>query len=328
MRLDDNIYEQCAIDNINNNYIPIRLNSINILYSSRSLNESKKKYDKNRYLTEADILTYPTDKFSRTFLKSIAETCNIQSASFGPTLNNEYFVFRNGVISFDDTFDPSHRPDIDLHITALYSYIDNDIAGRITYRIFIDPKFSKIKITSDLKSALPKIIKTGDYCGYNYITHMLYDALNGLFIPEFVFESKFQTSKLQIADKLYHIAPLSLKDKILKYGIVPKSKSSNRGIQVCHPDRVYMFNLYDENLFKSFCKRARKKSCGYSSDLNMKFFKYEYAIFEIDRNKISDLILFRDNNFESKDPNNPTAVYSYTNIPSTAINFVKEFNLK
>lgn len=45
----------------------------------------------------------------------------------------------------------------------------------------------------------------------------------------------------------------------------------------------------------------------------------DYALFKIDRKRIPDLKLYRDNNFMSKDSHHPTALYTYSVIPASAI---------
>jgi len=47
----------------------------------------------------------------------------------------------------------------------------------------------------------------------------------------------------------------------------------------------------------------------------------DYALFKIDRKRIPDLKLYRDNNFMSKDSRHPTALYTYSVIPASAIEF-------
>ena len=48
-------------------------------------------------------------------------------------------------------------------------------------------------------------------------------------------------------------------------------------------------------------------------------------MFKIEHSRIRDLKLFRDNNILNTDPSDPIAVYTYDNIPPSAIELVKTF---
>lgn len=325
IRIDGSLYEKCASDNSGGAWQGIGLTPENVLYSARSLAESKRRYDEFEYIGEAELKTYPTDKFLKLVLKTVSNSCGFKDVVIGPTLAGDYLRFAGGKVCIDDEFDAgAGLCGAECYIYANYGYVENGIAGRV--QLTLGFSGAACGLEARLTAGLKDIIKNADYCGYNYVLHQLYDARGG-FRPEFVFESKFQSANLKISNKLYHIAPASLKEKILKFGIAPKSKSRAGGRKICHPDRVYMFNLYDEFLFLTFCRQAGKKNCGYSRDLKLPYSNFDYCIFEIDRNKVPDLVLFRDNNFQSPDRYNPVAVYSYTNIPPAAVCFLKDFNL-
>jgi hypothetical protein len=52
----------------------------------------------------------------------------------------------------------------------------------------------------------------------------------------------------------------------------------------------------------------------------------EYVVFKIDRSKIQNFQLYRDNNFKNDDSKNPIALYTYSNISPNAI--IDTFNVK
>lgn len=134
-----------------------------------------------------------------------------------------------------------------------------------------------------------------------------------------LFESKMQEAEISIEDDLWHIAPFSAKDKILKNGLVPKSKTFMSGEKVNHSDRVYLFNGYDKNAINGFLSQLQKNSFKYDPLKKQLADERKYVLLKIDRRKIPNLKLYRDNNFMSKDPCHPTAVYTYSCIPASAI---------
>ena len=103
---------------------------------------------------------------------------------------------------------------------------------------------------------------------------------------------------IDIPDVLYHVCREADKDKINKYGLVPKSKSKRS----YHPDRVYLFLDLEQ---------AQNMVDTFNSDI-----KQDYTIIEldIDDNLKSSLYL-------KQDPNHSYGFYTTTNIHP---NYIKE----
>ena len=121
------------------------------------------------------------------------------------------------------------------------------------------------------------------------------------------FEAKFDEEIVEkIPEILYHITPTQNADKILKIGLVPKSRSKAS----YHPDRVYLSkDLEDiENLGEMFYQKTRIKN---------------WTILKIDTNMVPGdyLRLYTDPNYEQ-------GYYTLNNIPPQAIEKIKEINIK
>lgn len=110
----------------------------------------------------------------------------------------------------------------------------------------------------------------------------------------FILEAKYDL-EVSIPDKLYHCSPLKYRDKILKIGLVPKSKNKLSN----HPDRIYLAN--DINIVIKFGE----------------YLEDEFCIYEIDGNCLSKL--YSDVNFRKK------GFYTFDNIKPQYIKIIKEF---
>lgn len=120
---------------------------------------------------------------------------------------------------------------------------------------------------------------------------------------ELRFEAKFDEEIIEkIPEFLYHITPIQNSDKILKIGLVPKSRSKAS----YHPDRVYLSkDLEDiENLGEMFYQKTGIKN---------------WSILKINTNLIPG------GYFKIyKDPNYKQGYYTLNNIPPLAIEKIKE----
>jgi hypothetical protein len=121
------------------------------------------------------------------------------------------------------------------------------------------------------------------------------------------FEAKFDEEIVEnIPDTLYHITPTQNADKILKIGLVPKSRSKAS----YHPDRVYLSNDLDdiENLGEMFYQKT---------GIN------DWTILKIKTDMVPGdyLRLYYD-------PNYKQGYYTLNNIPSQAIEKIKDINIK
>lgn len=122
----------------------------------------------------------------------------------------------------------------------------------------------------------------------------------------FILEAKYDYEVDDIPEILYHTSPIRFKDKILKYGLVPRSgnKLSN------HPDRIYL----TDNVNKSFMFGDYLNNDSVESE----FYKTGYCIYKIDGKSLSKLysdVNLRDGGF-----------YTTDNISPKNIKLIKEVN--
>ena len=119
------------------------------------------------------------------------------------------------------------------------------------------------------------------------------------------FEAKFNEEIVEkIPEILYHITPTQNSDKILKIGLVPKSRSKAS----YHPDRVYLSkDLKDiENLGEMFYQKTGVK---------------DWSVLKIETDFVPGdyLKLYTD-------PNYTQGYYTLNNIPPQAIEKIKDIN--
>ena len=119
----------------------------------------------------------------------------------------------------------------------------------------------------------------------------------------FVLESKYDY-EVEIPESLYHASPIRFKDKIIKFGLTPKTgnKLSN------HPERIYLTD--DLNNAIDFGNYLRKEE-------NSEWYKNGYCIYSIKGTGISKL--YSDVNFRKG------GFYTLNNIKSENIKFIEEF---
>ena len=97
----------------------------------------------------------------------------------------------------------------------------------------------------------------------------------------FILEPKYDY-EVDIPNILYHTSPIRFKDKILKYGLIPKtaSKLSN------HPERIYLTdNIKSANMFGEYLKEEE----------NNEWYKNGYCIYSVKGEGIEKL--YSDINF-------------------------------
>lgn len=131
----------------------------------------------------------------------------------------------------------------------------------------------------------------------------------GFLIVMMQFEAKYTNMLVDLADTLYHVAPLKYLPKILKNGLVPSSKSS----EFKYKRRVYMFNRCKKELVYRYgiAKAASTNDTG-------------FCIFKAQKQDLLDDPLFKngkqrlylDPTFSlSQDHTDQTAVFTYGNVP-------------
>lgn len=153
-------------------------------------------------------------------------------------------------------------------------------------------------------NSLDDIIKTMEWYGYFPSTKNIKPLENGWYVVKF--ESRFEenaNSLLTNETHLIHITKTKFKDKILKYGFIPKSKNKKFN----YPDRTY-FMLGSNNPVETL-KLAKNLSSveNGKEDLN------GYMAFRIDVSKIPENVVFH------LDPNMEGGIWTSDNIPPSAI---------
>ena len=332
-RSEFDIFEDCAKKQKN---CKVNLFKEHLIFSNSSLlNLIISKESDQIFLSEALFKTYPTKFLTKNIVKQM--TKHFKSIDyrciFSIDLENnknldELFVYDSNENKFFEisSSELTNYSDVKLYIKCFTENVEQNIAGSIVYDLYIlDNDLLSINLSETI---IKDLIDIGTKFGYDYI------AYSGIYSKQkkskhfyIKFESKFQLSDIIISNELYHIAPLSMKEKILKNGLVPKSKTYLDGTKLNHSDRVYLFNGYDENIILSYLKHSNKVSYKYSDFFKILAMNKSFALFKIDRSIIDDLILFRDNIFKTLDKNKPTAIYTYNNIKPEAIQFVKEIYL-
>lgn len=176
---------------------------------------------------------------------------------------------------------------------------DNSIYGHI--RLMIYRNYLNKEIDDTLKHEF-------DVCGYHLgITLNRIDA-NGNPCVVYQFEPKFQTNvtNTNIAQYLYHVTTENAAKKIMRQGFCPANRTNNGFM---YDGRCYFFTVFNKNLFANYMAQANKKN-----NIGNGKFNNNYKIITIDRNKLRDTTFFTDPNFGNK-----IAVFTYSNIPPTAI---------
>jgi hypothetical protein len=119
----------------------------------------------------------------------------------------------------------------------------------------------------------------------------------------FVIEAKYDY-EVEIPKILYHTSPIRFKDKILKYGLVPKT--SNKLSK--HPERVYLTDSLDKSImFGEYLK----------NDNTNEYYKSGYCIYQINGESLSKL--YSDVNLREG------GFYTTDNISTNNLKLIKEF---
>lgn len=176
---------------------------------------------------------------------------------------------------------------------------DGTIYGNVIISIYLDD------LSSEIDSLLINSFKA---CGYYLSATSNRIDDDGMSCVVYQFEPTFQTniSNPTIGRYLYHITTENAARKILKYGMSPSNRTKN-GFK--YTNRNYFFTIYNEGLFEEYMDEAKK--------INIKGknkFDYNFKVLTIDTDKTPNLELYTDPNFDNK-----IAVFTYNNIPPTAI---------
>lgn len=133
---------------------------------------------------------------------------------------------------------------------------------------------------------------------------------------DFIIEPKFDISHKLKTNILYHVTETRYLDKILKNGLIPKSKNTLS----TYPERIYLvYDLKDANTYIKSKKGYYLKNYKNSVMSNKsKFQEIEYVILKIELPINNDLIFYDDPNFVNK------GIYTYDNINKKYISIYKK----
>jgi len=220
----------------------------------------------------------------------------IKSTDIGQTVG----ILKKQFITWSFQYD-KEKPDFQLHI---YKDINWD-------------KFKTLLVLANNLGYFPSYYITNDGTNVEkgkYDESKLNKEFNNPKIEDIIisFEAKYDTSIDMVQGKipsfLYHVTPKANADKILKVGLLPKSRSK----KAFHPERVYLMkNINDAE------KLAKNLSSAAGSEVR------EWVLLEIDVDYLlhRHFRLYKDPNFKEK------GYYTMNNIPPQAIEKIKDIEL-
>lgn len=198
-----------------------------------------------------------------------------------------------------------------LHPSQIQIYMHESNGVKIPiFGILVTPKATKEFI--DL------IVKKMNACGY-FLSRNLHKTKYPN-VMSLSFEPKFSKNVTYIVRKkcnfLYHMTSSINIDKIIKNGLCPKSKNTI----FLYPSRVFCMNgdVLDNNQ-KSLLRGIKGEKNKDVSNQNNPNYDGKYYLLIIDLKKIPSSVKFY------ADPMSDEAIYTYENIPSSAIVKIEEF---
>jgi hypothetical protein len=138
---------------------------------------------------------------------------------------------------------------------------------------------------------------------YNEIIDLINNDKSFQIILEAKYDIEISDDQITKLEKLYHASSLKNKEKILKMGLVPKSKEKKSK----HPERIYLGYTLDNVMMLI-------RAPGFSN------FEPEMVIYEIDMKSLNNnrkIRFFNDPNFSN------LGCYTYENIPPQYIKLLK-----
>lgn len=132
---------------------------------------------------------------------------------------------------------------------------------------------------------------------------------------DIVYQIDFSKKETEKTNILYHVTETRFVDRILKNGLIPRSKNTKSN----HPERIYLsLNL---NVAKEYILEKSKWYTFNPDKSNIskksKFDKIEFSIFEITIDEKDDIIFYKDPNYIDK------GIYTYDNISNKSIKLLK-----
>lgn len=133
---------------------------------------------------------------------------------------------------------------------------------------------------------------------------------------DFTLEPKFDIKHELKANTLYHVTETKYVDKILKNGLIAKTKNTLSD----YPERIYFtYDLKDsEQYINSKKSYYVRNQYNISISTKSKFPDIEYIVLEITLPNDNDFIFYEDPNFVGK------GVYTYDNISSNYIKLIQK----
>lgn len=217
---------------------------------------------------------------------------------------------------------------IGLNINFNINFLENDNKIKLTFNFFNAIPASQLDNLFDIINS--SIINRGGWfpsqmnitnihgmkISLRYDLNNLYINHSQYNIVEIIYESKFDEDIKEIPDRLYHLSISEYNDKIIKYGLVPKSKDK----LTSHLDRIYLCKSIDdcENLINRMKLYYNdEKSFNVYNKEKRKYHKNTYpVIYEIDNSDKFIKKLY-------KDPNYDNGFYTLDNIPPNKIKKIK-----
>jgi hypothetical protein len=221
-----------------------------------------------------------------------------------------------GLILTHDIHDAKHTLE---HILSKYFFYDIEIKNNkinliLSEGFFIEKTYLEflilinnlgfyiktLKITN--KQNRTNIFKPNDF-KENYLDN---NILQNFIKYEIILEPKYDIKHTLKTNILYHVTETKYLDRILKNGLIPKSKNTTG----FYPERIYLvYNLDDANTYIKTKDNYYMLNIDKTKQPNKsKFQKIEYCILKITLPENNDLIFYEDPNFLNK------GIYTYDNI--------------
>lgn len=225
------------------------------------------------------------------------------------------------------------------------------IYGNVVFTFLVDLDIFKPNEMVELLSRVAILY------GYSYVADEITEHKNIPFegstyrcaTVDVQFEAVYFSSNVRVGDKLYHVAPKSITDKILrkKISLTPRNANSygfNYSPCIyCFIDSgksiAYRYAVNSNKQSKKFIRKEElaKNIKEFYVELEKKFKlkndnkeyvgtlfdSKEFCLLEIDTKKLKDVKFYRDNAFEYD--GDFIAVYTFDNIPYNAISIVDDF---
>ena len=167
---------------------------------------------------------------------------------------------------------------------------------------------SSMEVTNNMN--MSNILKIDDF-KERYLDN---DILKRFTKYDITLEPKYDIKHTLKSNILYHVTEEKYLDRILKYGLVPKSKNT----KTFHPDRIYfVYNIDDAQTYINSKNLFYKTNISLSKQPNRsKFKEIKFIILKVELPINNDIIFYDDPNFKGK------GIYTYENIDKKFISIL------